>query len=65
MNQLVKDKTGRVCAAKVAFMISLLTCLVKIIMAATPDYSGMAVFLTPLGAVYFGRSYTKDTKTDK
>ena len=59
MKQLVQDKNKKLCAAKTAFMISLVVCLYKIITGDTPDYNGMAVFLTPLGAVYWGRSYSK------
>lgn len=69
MNQFYRDKDGKVCAAKTAFMVSLAVCLAKILWhsvapsfgfeAPAPDYSGMSLFLSPLAAVYWGRSKTK------
>jgi len=59
MNQLIADKNDKLCAAKVAFMLTLVTCLAKIIISDTPDYSGMGVLIGSVGAIYFGRSHTK------
>ena len=62
MKQLFQDKNHKLCAAKVAFMISLITCLTKIIITDGPDYGGMAAFLSPLAALYWGRNHTKENK---
>ena len=68
MTYLIKDKDGKKCLAKTAFMLAFVTCLFKILLSgmiigdiefAAADYQGMAIFLCPLGAVYWGRSYTK------
>jgi len=59
MKDLVCDKDGKVCAAKMAFWITLISCLVKIFMQEAPDYAGLAMFLSPVAALYFGRSHTK------
>ena len=59
MKDLAYDKDGKLCAAKVAFWITLLSCLTKIFMQEAPDYAGLAMFLSPVAAVYFGRSDTK------
>lgn len=66
---LTKDSTtGKPCGAKIAYMITLAVCLVKIIIGgvtfgeiaiAMPDYSGMALFMAPIAAAYWGRSKTK------
>ena len=74
-NQLIKDGNGKMCAAKTAFMITLLTCLAKIIIhgvapffgfeAPAPDYTGMAALLSPLAAVYWGRNHTKANQNAK
>lgn len=67
MDFLFKNN-GKACAAKTVFMIAFFTCLAKILFAgvnlgwfvmAEPDYAGMATFLTPLAALYWGRSSTK------
>ena len=62
MKDLICDNDGKVCAAKTAFWITLITCLAKIIMQDVPDYSGLAIFLSPVAALYFGRSHTKAQK---
>ena len=62
MQDLVKDSTGKICAAKVAFWITLISCLTKIFMQDAPDYAGLAMFLSPVAALYFGRSQTKAKK---
>ena len=59
MKHLVSDKDGKICAAKIAFWITLLTCLTKRVIQETPDYAGLAIFLSPVAALYFGRSDTK------
>ena len=59
MKDLICDKNGKVCAAKTAFWITLMACLVKIFMQDAPDYTGLAMFLSPVAALYFGRSRTK------
>lgn len=66
------QNNGKSCAAKSVFMIAFFTCIVKILFAgvsingvtlAPADYSGMAVFISPLAALYWGRAKTKaDTK---
>ena len=65
---MLKGQNGKVCAAKTAFMVSLLVCLIKILLSGlvingipmeSADYGGMAAFLSPLAAVYWGRSHTK------
>ena len=61
MKHLVSDKDGKVCAAKIAFWLTLVSCLTKIFMQDSPDYSGLAIFLSPVAALYFGRSHTKAT----
>ena len=64
MNDMVKDKSGKVCAAKMAYWITLISCLVKIFMQESPDYSGLALFLSPVAATYFGRNWSKEHKKD-
>lgn len=59
MKDLIHDKDGKLCAAKTAFWITLISCLVKIFIQDAPDYAGLAMFLSPVAAVYFGRSKTK------
>ena len=59
MNDLIKDSNNKVCAAKIAFWVTLIACLIKIFMQDAPDYSGLAMFLSPVAALYFGRSQTK------
>jgi len=65
---MFKGQNGKVCAAKTAFMSSLAICLFKILVSGmtingmpmeSVDYAGMAAFLSPLAAVYWGRSHTK------
>lgn len=62
------QNNGKACAAKSVFMVAFFTCIVKIILAgvtigdftlAEPDYSGMALFISPLSALYWGRAKTK------
>lgn len=69
MKDLVKDKNGKVCGAKVAYMLTLLVCLAKVLLSGVvygeisfgvADFSGMALFIAPIGAVYFGRSHDKE-----
>lgn len=62
MKDLIQDKEGKLCAAKAAFWITLISCLVKIFMQDAPDYAGLAMFLSPVAALYFGRSHTKAQK---
>ncbi len=63
MKNLYEDKDGKTCAAKVAFMLTVLTCLGKIWLASYTgdviDYNGMAVLIGASGAIYFGRNHTK------
>ena len=63
-----KGRDNKTCMAKTAFMYSLGICLVKILMSGATvgdivleqaDYSGMALFLSPLAAIYWGRAKTK------
>lgn len=66
---LTKDSTtGKTCGAKIAYMLTLAVCLFKILVGGTvyngvvvetPDYSGMALFIAPIAAAYWGRSNTK------
>lgn len=62
MKDLIYDKDGKICAAKTAFWVTLITCLVNIFIQDTPDYAGLAIFLSPVAALYFGRSHTKAQK---
>jgi hypothetical protein len=72
MSYLIKDSTSeKKCAAKTAFIVTLSVFLLKILISGmsigdlqfeTANYTGMASFLAPLGAVYFGRSYVKAQK---
>jgi len=66
MKNLYQDENGKTCAAKVAFMLTVLTCLGKILLASYTseaiDYSGMATLIGAVGAIYFGRSHTKAAK---
>jgi len=59
MKDIICDKEGKLCAAKTAFWVTLICCLAKIFMQESPDYSGLAIFLSPVAALYFGRSQTK------
>jgi len=59
MKDMIQDKNGKLCAAKVAFWLTLLSCLAKVFIQDTPDYAGLAMFLSPVAALYFGRSHTK------
>lgn len=65
---MFKGQNDKVCMAKTAFMYSLGVCLVKILLSGITvgdiefeqvDLVGLAAFLTPIGAVYWGRSETK------
>tara|TARA_R110000803_G_scaffold119281_1_gene187606 strand:+ start:168 stop:395 length:228 start_codon:yes stop_codon:yes gene_type:complete len=69
MKYLIIDKSGKADGAKTAFMLALSVCLIKIIFSGVTignvtlevvDYSGMSMFLSPLAAVYWGRSHTKE-----
>jgi hypothetical protein len=62
VKDLICDKDGKICAAKVAFWLTLFSCLGKIFIQDAPDYSGLAMFLSPVAALYFGRSHTKAKK---
>ena len=69
MSYLTKDAvSGKKCAAKSAFILTLGVFLVKILLSGMTvagvvfepvNYLGMSAFLMPLGGVYFGRSYLK------
>jgi len=61
-SNLINDSSGKLCAAKIAFWITLISCLVKIFIQDSPDYAGLAMFLSPVAAVYFGRSHTKSVR---
>ena len=65
------QNNGKACAAKSVFMIAFFGCMFQIILAGldlswwslgSADYHGMAVFLSPLAALYWGRSKTKSDK---
>jgi len=43
MKDLVKDPDGKVDAAKIAFWITLFSCLTKMFMEESPDYAGLAI----------------------
>lgn len=67
MTYLFKNN-GQLCAAKSVFMIAFFTCIFKILFAgitinglvlSEPDYAGMALFISPLSALYWGRAKTK------
>ncbi len=63
LKDLYKDSDGKTCAAKVAFMSTVATCLSSILYATyaetSIDYNGMGVLIAAVGAIYFGRSQTK------
>lgn len=69
MNKLFTGQDGALCGAKTAFMSTLIVFMLHNLAyflasfwgveVPAPDYAGQAAFLTPLGAVYFGRSHTK------
>ncbi len=69
MGALTTDSTtGKPCGAKMAYMLTLVVCLLKILAGgvtyadfsiSVPDYSGMALFIAPIAATYWGRSNTK------
>lgn len=59
MKDLIRDKDGKVCAAKIAYWLTLLVCFAKILTDPDPNYSGLALFLSPVAATYFGRNHTK------
>ena len=48
MNDLVKDPNGKIDAAKIAFWITLISCLIKMFTQEAPDYAGLAIFLSPV-----------------
>ena len=59
---LFKDGAGKYCMAKMMFFMSVCTFLGVIIQnPANADYQGMSMFLGAVGAVYFGRSHTKES----
>ena len=62
MKDLVKDKDGKICAAKIAYWLTLVICLTKVVIQDAPDYSGLALLIGSVGAVYFGRNHTKASK---
>ncbi len=62
------QNNGKACAAKSCFMLAFFTCLFKIAVSgitigdiafASADYAGIAAFLSPLAALYWGRAKTK------
>ncbi len=63
LKDLYKDSDGKTCAAKVAFMSTVATCLSSILystyVGASIDYSGMGVLITGVGTIYGYRSQTK------
>lgn len=63
MKFLYTDKQGNKCAAKLAFTLTIATCLGKILIASytkdSIDYSGMSTLIAAVGAIYWGRSNTK------
>jgi hypothetical protein len=63
---LFEDKQGKPCAAKSAFTLTMATCLGKILLASytgeSIDYNGMAVLIGSVGAIYYGRSRTKEVE---
>ena len=63
MSDLVKDKNGKVCNAKIMYNITVMTCLVKLLISGMVygdwdggdvDYSGLALII---GAAGGDRSY--------
>lgn len=67
-NQLFHDKDNKLCAAKVAYMLTLCVFLIKILLSGveingfksqSADLVGMAAFLAAVGATYAHRSLTK------
>lgn len=62
---LIRDENGTIDSAKIAFWITLLSCLGKMFVQENPDYAGLALFLAPVATLYFGRSHTKATKEGK
>ena len=66
MEKMIQGSDGETSGSKVAFMISLSVCLVKILIGgveyagfscAPPDYAGMGVFIGAVGAVYAARNH--------
>lgn len=62
---MLKDKKGKVCIAKNAFILSLGTVLVNYVCYFLFDIGSFdpiaaSALLASTGAVYFGRSYSKD-----
>lgn len=66
MKFLYQDKDGNNCAAKLAFTLTVATCLGKILIASYTkdaiDYAGMSTLIGAVGVIYFGRSHTKAAK---
>lgn len=65
---LIHDSSGKLCAAKTAYMVTLGICLTKALIGgmtygdwsvAPANYEGMAIFLAPIAATYWGRANTK------
>jgi len=68
MAMTFKGADNKTCMAKTAFMYSLGICLIKILISGVAigdmtfeqaDYTGMAAFLAPVAAIYYGRAKTK------
>lgn len=68
MNGILKGADGKICNAKICYNITLSVCLFKIVVsgmiigtwnAGPVDYTGLAMILGAVGAVYYGRNQTK------
>ncbi len=65
---MTEEKKETISTARAGWVATLAVCLAKVLVGgvttsfitfASPDYSGMALLLGAVGAVHWGREYTK------
>jgi len=69
MGDLLKDKNGKLCNAKLMYNITVITCLAKVIISGMTfgdwnggvvDFTGLGLIIGASGGVYWGRNKTKE-----
>jgi len=58
---LLKDKAGNFCLAKICYVVTLVVCLHRVVTVecTSVDYTGIAMLLGVVAGTYYGRSDTK------
>jgi len=64
MMSLLRDSNGKVCLAKLCYIVTLCVCLYRVTNSSCTivDYSGMAMLLGVVAGTYYGRADTKAKK---